>query len=1218
METKTKLEMNKLLITLAVIFVSTLGWAQTTTKNYVKKTNYQQPVQNEDEIGNLQEVDKFENITYFDGLGRPEQTISVRSGNQEQDIITPIVYDEFGRQTKDYLPYAKAVNEMFTPNDVLLPELNTYYINTHSDDLDSGAPNPYSDKSLEASPLSRVLEQGAPGKDWKIDTTTDTDHTIKFDYQSNINEEVPFYKVIFPTGDTEVPQLQYAGTYPANQLYKTVTKDENWQPGQPSLKDHTTEEFKNKQGQVILKRTYNNNAAHDTQYVYDTYGNLTYVLSPKGSDAILGVNNAIEQDILDELCYQYKYDYRNRLVEKKIPGKGWEYIIYDKLDRPVLTQDAIQREITNRKSNHWLFTKYDIFNRVVYTGKFTYHPNGGVDFSRSTLQALVNAQVDFNEVRSTSTTTIDDATLHYSNNVYPNIGIEVYTINYYDTHPTDISAQISNPEVFELAGTNHYISNNTKSLATGSKVKVLDTNDWIISATYYNDKAQPIYIGSVNEYLGTKDIVKTALDFVGKTIENESIHKKNGPTITINDHFTYDHAARLLTHTQTINNGSPELIVNNSYDALGQLIQKKVGGDVNTVPETSIGLQTVDYTYNIRGWLRQINDIDATGTDLFSFKINYNTTQTQPSEALYNGNISETHWHTVNDSPTTKRGYAYSYDALNRLEDAKGIQIVFGTLHASHNYYSESGMQYDKNGNLLRLNRKEDGSASYIDRLFYTYDSGNKLVAVQDGWSGASAIKGFIDGNTTGNDYTYDANGNMLRDLNKGIGTTTADGIRYNHLNLPTQVRFNNDTTKNISYIYDATGTKQAKVVTNGGSLTTTKYAGNFIYEETGSGEVLKFFNHPEGYVEPITTNSILIKTEAQGKRSAAPNSTLYKYVYQYKDHLGNIRLSYTDTDDNNTINTSTEIIEESNYYPFGLKHKGYNNVVNGTHHPYGFGGKEEQSEFGINWVDITARNYDPTLGRWMNLDPLAEYMRRHSPYNYAFDNPIFYIDPDGMAPMANEWPPKWAKKIYRAIKKEFSRDRSSEFTTMKNDLQPIRDFFAPGDTPSPDREITDKGGVMLVDDSGEASGPQDQVAIGNPDEVWNVEGLLQAGGTSKKLGKSNGTKVTKGVGKRNGKYKLKDGDKNVFNHLSEGNKDAEKLVKQVKSIVEMGDLVSSDSINKVIVNRYITDSDGNSSVVSDTLTDAGFYLHGKTTNIAPDTQIDSVTTKDIKVKKEN
>ncbi len=94
------------------------------------------------------------------------------------------------------------------------------------------------------------------------------------------------------------------------------------------------------------------------------------------------------------------------------------------------------------------------------------------------------------------------------------------------------------------------------------------------------------------------------------------------------------------------------------------------------------------------------------------------------------------------------------------------------------------------------------------------------------------------------------------------------------------------------------------------------------------------------------------------------------------------------------------EIVEESNYYPFGGSHKGYNNVVNGVHHPYGFNGKEEQNELGLEWYDFGARNYDKWLGRWMNIDPLADKMRNNSPYNYAFNNPILFVDPDGMFPI--------------------------------------------------------------------------------------------------------------------------------------------------------------------------------------------------------------------------
>ena len=106
--------------------------------------------------------------------------------------------------------------------------------------------------------------------------------------------------------------------------------------------------------------------------------------------------------------------------------------------------------------------------------------------------------------------------------------------------------------------------------------------------------------------------------------------------------------------------------------------------------------------------------------------------------------------------------------------------------------------------------------------------------------------------------------------------------------------------------------------------------------------------------------------------------------------------------DDIRLKRADSEIRSEKNYYPFGLTHRGYNGQTQGTYHPYGFGGKEEQAELDLNWLDFLARNYDAALGRWMNLDPLAEDMRRHSPYNYAFNNPIYFIDPDGMMPFGN------------------------------------------------------------------------------------------------------------------------------------------------------------------------------------------------------------------------
>ena len=170
-----------------------------------------------------------------------------------------------------------------------------------------------------------------------------------------------------------------------------------------------------------------------------------------------------------------------------------------------------------------------------------------------------------------------------------------------------------------------------------------------------------------------------------------------------------------------------------------------------------------------------------------------------------------------------------------------------------------------------------------------------------------------------------------------------------------------------FSYIYDATGTKLQK--TGGSSV--TDYAGNYVYQGTSGNETLQFFNQPEGYVTP----------DGMGG---------HDYVYQYKDHLGNIRLSYTDN------NGNLEIIEENNYYPFGLRHKGYNNVVNGTHHPYTYNGKEEQEELELDWLDYGARNYDAALGRLLNIDRYAEKFEALSPYQYANNNPIYFIDVNG------------------------------------------------------------------------------------------------------------------------------------------------------------------------------------------------------------------------------
>lgn len=714
---------------------------------------------------------------------------------------------------------------------------------------------------------------------------------------------------------------------------------------------------------------------------------------------------------IEGLCYIYHHDSRNRVIEKKVPGKDWEYVVYDRFDRPILVQDA-----NLKTTNEWLYTKYDRYNRVAYTGLYQSTSD------RASLQNYINGQGDTAQIYETrteasnpTTLPLDSSTSFYytTNALIPDDQITLHTVNYYDDYDVNLSGDLGYQDSY-----GQQLSTKNNSLPTTSKVRVLGTDDWITTVSYYDYKGRIIFTVSKNEYLNTIDYAKMKLDFVGKVLETETTHilGTNAPIVTV-DKFTYDHADRLLTHTQTINGNDEELLVNNTYDELGQLIVKKTGGDVAANPENSNGLQTVDYGYNIRGWLKTINNGAAANGDLFGYRLNYNTSDIVGTTELFNGNISEVHWVTANDN--LNRNYQYGYDALNRLVEANfngGVQSFPDNVSQPTNQdedYSVEAISYDKNGNITHLERYgihhayagTGGNATMdvVDGLDYFYaPNSNKLLNVTDfadnGFNmGAPNIDNgvFLEKHEDSHKFEYDINGNLIKDHNKGITR-----ISYNHLNLPTEVVFgsgNSLGSNTIEFVYDALGTKIVKKVNtysgqNALNTVTKAYAGGYIYEKFGN------YTHDGNFWTGSDVDfSLKHILGAEGYVELAGGNT-YNYVYQYKDHLDNIRLSYAE----NPSTGQVEIRQEKNFYPFGATHTGYNNVVNGVAHPYGFGGKEENDEFGIEWLDFGARNYDASIGRWMNVDPLAEEMRRHSPYNYAFNNPIFFIDPDGMMAMQN------------------------------------------------------------------------------------------------------------------------------------------------------------------------------------------------------------------------
>ena len=391
--------------------------------------------------------------------------------------------------------------------------------------------------------------------------------------------------------------------------------------------------------------------------------------------------------------------------------------------------------------------------------------------------------------------------------------------------------------------------------------------------------------------------------------------------------YSYDYADRVSKVEHTLG-GSGKA----TYDNFGRLLTKQYHG-------TSINKLT--YAYNLRSWLTGIS-----GT-CFTQNVYYNT---GVGTAKYNGNISSMTWKSGNES--TVRGYKFTYDGLDRMLNATYGETA--SISTNANRFSENVTGYDKNGNIKSLQRYgQTGASAYglIDNLTFTLN-GNQLSRVDDAVSTAAygTNTAFVNGASVAGEYAYDANGNLTKDLNKGI-----TDIQYNVLNLPSTVSFSDGST--ITYTYGADGTKLRTVHKIGSTTTTTDYCGNVIYEN-GTQKLLLT---EEGYINLTGTQ---------------------QYHYYLKDHQGNNRV---------VINRSGTVEETNHYYPFG----GVFGTTGNTQ-PYKYNGKEFDTKKGLNWYDYGARYYDAALGRFTTVDPSSENYYAFNPYSYCVNNPIKYIDPDG------------------------------------------------------------------------------------------------------------------------------------------------------------------------------------------------------------------------------
>jgi RHS repeat-associated protein len=896
--------MKKLLATtLLLSWLFAAAQTPTSTQNYVVETTVKVPGKTTTASLNGLPVNQANRtIQYFDGLGRLLQTVSWQGSPSGRDLVQVFEYDALGREAKKYLPYAEqsANDGSYKPSGITT-QGSFYQPGGGWDASVAKTPSPYGLTIFEASPLNRVERQGFPGSAWQPTASPGTEHTARTGYGTNQVNEVRLW-TINSSGNGAV-----GGTYyQAGRLYKTVGRDENWQQADGNA--GTVEEFRDLEGRLVLKRIWETGTKSlGTYYVYDALGNLRYVLPPAVNENGQDITSFDEtQTVFDNFIYGYHYDGRRRQIEKKVPGRGWEYMVYNKLDQLVLGQDANQRI-----NNQWHFTKYDALSRTVMTGMFVKASNN----TRAQVQAEVDAESDGTapdhplwETRPPNSDYTDVSYPRYSEYPYTKL-----TVSYYDGYDFPGAATAR----YQYAGK----SGMTRGLATGSLVSVLGTTDKLLSITYYDDHGRvkktfsQHYKGGI-VHVDSYDELTNTWAFDGTLTASERLHHVGGTTTIATGH-TYDHMGRPLQTTKSINGASPATVLSElSYNEIGQLKEKKLAG----------GMQATTYAYNERGWLRDSNSPE------FGMQLRYDN-GTQPQ---YNGNISGQVY-----TNGTSNTFNYSYDRLNRLTmaGATGMSEV---------------LSYDVMGNIGSLDRDGTGAMAYS----YT---GNRLLSVA-GLTGT---------------YAYDANGNAVTDGRNGTALT------YNHLNLPQTVT----GPVNLAYTYDAMGRKLRKVSTAGTTVTTDYVDG---------------IQYTNGTID-------LIQTE-QGM--ARNNGGSYTYEYNLTDHLGNVRASF------DIYGGAVRMLQRDDYYAFGLR-----KAVSGGTNKYLYNGKELQEELGT--YDYGARMYDPVIGRWNVVDPLAEQMRRHSPYNYVFNNPIRFIDPDGM--QGQDWVDRngkilWDDKVTSADDKDLQK----------------------------------------------------------------------------------------------------------------------------------------------------------------------------------------------------
>ncbi|MGC3978304.1 MAG: RHS repeat-associated core domain-containing protein [Paludibacteraceae bacterium] len=657
-------------------------------------------------------------------------------------------------------------------------------------------------------------------------------------------------------------------------------------------------------------------------------------------------------------------------------------MIYDKANRLVLSQDGNQRI-----KPQWTITKYDVFGRILYTGTIERE----IEESE---KAIVHNNVVIEE-RGTGNELEDTG---YTCNTFIDEVVPL-TVNYYDNYGFiyDDNLEYQQKDGYSTQYTPPSGGRGEIGLLTGTRTYLLDgSGDYIVSAMYYDYRGNVVQTRSTN-HLGGYDITYNDLDFTGKPNKTLKEHGIGGqeraivgggivyePSVFEFYTYYYDHAGRVTKTEYKLNDKATVVLsdmTDGGYDELGRLKTKKRHNATDTE----------SFEYNIRNWTTKIT------SGAFEENLYYNTSvpNNPTAQPVYNGNISASTW-TYNGKIN---GYTYYYDQLNRLASTYSIL----DNQWADGYYTEN-FSYDKMGNIIYLSRLSNLDYYDLDHLFFTYN-GNQIKKITD-MNGSGALynlKEYQDLANQQTEFFYDANGNLITDLDREITE-----IQYNILNLPDKTIFANGNE--IQNLYDAGGrklksrylTKEPLVVAPGSNSnpgipirntllytgTETNYIGNMEYDS--EIEIYSMI-----MMQPVYTLARIYNPE--GYVTAVTNP---QYFYFRKDHLGNNRevwgaaYSYKNPRYGTINHFPALTLQRTQYYPSGLPWaEGEGQDVQNKK----YNGKEWVEAHGLDEYYSQARNYYAAIGRPLTIDPLAEKYYSISPYAWCGGNPVNRIDPNGL-----------------------------------------------------------------------------------------------------------------------------------------------------------------------------------------------------------------------------